>query len=189
VIRIAILASGAGSNAANILEYFKKSNRVKVVLIATNKPKAGVLQFAEKFGVESLVFDKTMFHDSEEFLSELKKRQVDFIILAGFLWKVPSSLIEAFPDRIINIHPALLPKFGGKGMFGHHVHEAVYQAREKESGITIHFVNEHYDEGKIIFQEKFVILPNDGPQEIENKVRTLEMKCFPEIIEATVTRD
>lgn len=186
--RIAILASGAGSNAANILEYFKNSNLVKVVLIATNNPNAGVLQFAKKFDVDSVVFDKTTFREGDGFLKELKSRDVDFIVLAGFLWKVPASLIQAFPDRIINIHPALLPKFGGKGMYGHHVHEAVHEAGERESGITIHYVNEHYDEGKIIFQEKFDILPDDGPDEIEMKVRTLELKYFPSVIEATLLR-
>jgi phosphoribosylglycinamide formyltransferase-1 len=184
VLNIAILASGAGSNARNILKYFQNSRQVRVVLIATNNPKAGVLGIASEFQVDQLVFDKKSFQESASFVHELKNRKVDYVILAGFLWKVPEYMIHAFPDRIINIHPSLLPKYGGKGMYGHHVHEAVHQACEKESGITIHFVNEHYDEGKIIFQARFDIESGDGPSGIERKVRDLEMKHFPEVLDA-----
>lgn len=182
MVRLAILASGAGSNARNILQHFKESESVQVVLIATNNPNAGVLDIAKEYGVESVVFDKKTFLESDSFLHVLKESKVDFVVLAGFLWKVPEHVITAFPDRIINIHPALLPKFGGKGMYGHHVHQAVYDAGEKESGITIHYVNERYDEGKIIFQAKFEILPGYGPKEIEAGVRALEMEHFPLVL-------
>jgi phosphoribosylglycinamide formyltransferase-1 len=184
VTRIAIFASGAGSNAANIIRYFHPSESVRVVLVATNNPHAGVLQIAREWEVESLVFDRSSFLQEETFLKELTCRKVDYVILAGFLWKVPEYLIRAFPNHIINIHPSLLPKFGGKGMYGHHVHEAVHKAEEKESGITIHYVNEHYDEGKIIFQARFDIEAGDGPEGIERKVRHLEMKHFPEVLDS-----
>jgi phosphoribosylglycinamide formyltransferase-1 len=183
LIHIAILASGAGSNARNILEFFQNSQQVKIVLIATNNPKAGVLGIASEYEVDHLVFDKKSFLENASFLHELKERKVHYVVLAGFLLKIPQYMIDAFPHRIVNIHPALLPKFGGKGMYGHHVHEAVHAAGEKESGITIHFVNEHYDEGKIIFQKKFDILSDDGPAQIEQKVRALELQHFPAQLE------
>jgi phosphoribosylglycinamide formyltransferase 1 len=183
VVRVAIFASGAGSNARNIIEHFANSQTVRVVLIATNNPDAGVINIAHEHHLETIVFNREQLNDPDKLLNQLLFHSITHVVLAGFLWKLPVHLIRAFPNRIINIHPALLPKFGGKGMYGHHVHEAVYHAREMESGITIHLVNEHYDEGKIIFQDKFSISPDDGPIEIEKNVRALEMQHFPVILE------
>jgi phosphoribosylglycinamide formyltransferase-1 len=187
VKRIAILASGAGSNAENILHYFKESDEVEVTLIATNRADAGVLSVAQTHQVETYILTRSNFLESSVFADFLVSLGVDWIVLAGFLWKVPPSLIERFNNRIINIHPSLLPKFGGKGMYGHHVHEAVHAARETKSGITIHYVNEHYDEGAIIAQFEISIEPNDGVAGIERKVRSLEILHFPRVIEGVLT--
>jgi phosphoribosylglycinamide formyltransferase-1 len=184
--KLAILASGGGSNADNIIRHFENSNDVEIVLLACNKQGAGAFDVAEKWDVPSMAIDKTNFKESDSFLNILKELHVDYIILAGFLWKVPENLVKAFDGRIINIHPALLPNYGGKGMYGHFVHEAVFAAKEKESGITIHWVNEHYDEGGIIFQAKAQIDETDGPHEIEMKVRALEMEHFPAVIEKAI---
>ncbi|MFM2201604.1 MAG: hypothetical protein RL040_804 [Bacteroidota bacterium] len=181
--RIAILASGAGSNAANILEHFKSKSVAEIVLIASNKQDAGVLQIAAKNSVPTYILTRENFKQSDEFILKLKSLQVDLIVLAGFLWKVPANMVEHFPQRIINIHPSLLPKFGGKGMYGHFVHEAVHAAHEKESGITIHWVNEHYDEGTIVAQYKTQLDEADSASDIERKVRALEIKSFPEVVE------
>lgn len=183
--RLAILASGGGSNADNICNYFKNSHRVEIVLIACNKPNAGVFDVAKNHGIDSMLIHKEIFA-KEDFLTLLSPYQIDWIILAGFLWKVPGYLINAFPNRIINIHPALLPKYGGNGMYGHFVHEAVVLNGEEESGITIHYVNEHYDEGAIIFQAKVGLTDSDGPREVESKVRALEILHFPTIIDSLV---
>jgi phosphoribosylglycinamide formyltransferase-1 len=184
VKRIAILASGAGSNAANIIEYFKSNAAAEVVLIASNKSDAGVLQIAERHGIQTCILTKDNFILSTQFIDALKSLQVDFIVLAGFLWKVPAAFVAEFPRHIINIHPSLLPKFGGKGMYGHFVHEAVHAAQEKESGITIHWVNEHYDEGAIIAQYSTDISEGDSVADIERKVRALEIDCFPKVLES-----
>jgi phosphoribosylglycinamide formyltransferase-1 len=181
--RLAILASGGGSNADNIMRHFEHSELAEVVLLACNKPGAGAFDVAAKWHVPSMSIDKSNFKESAIFLKKLQELQVDWVILAGFLWKVPAHLVKAFENRIINIHPALLPKYGGKGMYGHFVHEAVHAAGEKESGITIHFVNEHYDEGATIFQAKANVESTDGPHEIEMKVRSLEIAHFPRVIE------
>ncbi len=180
--RLAILATGSGSNAEKIMEHFAHSSKGKVVLVAANKTTAGVLARAQKFGVPTLTFTR---HELEEglLLEKLREAQVDWVILAGFLLKVPDELIRAFPDRMVNIHPALLPKYGGKGMYGHHVHEAVKAAGETESGITIHLVNEHYDEGKIIFQAATSLLPEDNAETIATKVLALEHRYFAGVIE------
>jgi phosphoribosylglycinamide formyltransferase-1 len=183
VKRIAILASGAGSNARNIINHFKGNKDVRVVLIASNKSDAGVLSIANEHSIETCLLHQENFYSSDQFLQLLLSRGVNFIVLAGFLKKVPENLIKAFPQAIVNIHPALLPAYGGKGMYGHHVHEAVHANREKESGITIHFVNEHYDEGQIIFQAKAAIETSDTPADIERKVRALEIEYFPSVIE------
>ncbi len=151
--RIVILASGSGTNAENIIKYFKNSNLISVVQVLSNKNDAKVLDRAKRLKVNNCCFNRDTFYNSDEVLNMLKEN-ADYIILAGFLWKIPSSIIEAFPNKIINIHPALLPKYGGKGMYGMHVHNAVVQNKEKESGITIHYVNENYDEGAIIFTKK-----------------------------------
>jgi phosphoribosylglycinamide formyltransferase-1 len=183
VKRIAILASGAGSNAANIIAYFKSRSVLEVVLIASNKPDAGVLQIAATNSIPTFILTKENFRMNDDFIRLVKSLKVDCIVLAGFLWKVPADLVEAFPQQIINIHPSLLPKYGGKGMYGHFVHEAVHAAHEKESGITIHRVNEHYDEGAIIAQYRVEISENDSVYDIERKVRALEIQWFPKILE------
>ena len=185
--RIAILASGAGSNADNILNHFKHSNEVRVVLIASNKPDAGVLEVAKRHGVATFILTKENFKEGSDFADDLSSLGVDMVVLAGFLWKVPPAFVQAFHQRIINVHPSLLPKFGGKGMFGHHVHEAVHAAGEAESGITIHYVNEHYDEGAIIAQFKTALNPHDAVSDIERKVRALELAHFPEVVQELLT--
>jgi phosphoribosylglycinamide formyltransferase-1 len=180
--RLAILASGSGSNAEKIMEYFAHSSKGKVVLVAANKTTAGVLARAQKFGVPTFTFTRPELEEGL-LLEKLRGAQVDWVILAGFLLKVPDALIRAFPNRMVNIHPALLPKYGGKGMYGHHVHEAVKAAGDTESGITIHLVNEHYDEGKIIFQAATSLLPEDSAETIAAKVLALEHRYFAEVIE------
>jgi phosphoribosylglycinamide formyltransferase-1 len=187
VKRIVILASGAGSNAANIIEFFKSSSVAEVVLIASNKTDAGVLKIAERNSIPTCILTRESFKESDEFIRVLKSKQVDFIVLAGFLWKVTAEMVEQFPHRIINIHPSLLPKYGGKGMYGHFVHDAVHAAKETESGITIHWVNEHYDEGAIIAQHRTSIAADDTPGDIERKVRELEMKWFPHVLKEVLT--
>jgi len=182
-IHIAIFASGAGSNARKIIEYFEnKGLRIKVSLIVCNVPGAGVLDIAEEKGIPSLMINKSDFA-ANGYVESLKNAGIDFIVLAGFLWKVPEVLVRAYPKAIINIHPALLPKYGGKGMYGARVHEAVIAAGEKESGITIHWVNEHYDEGAIIFQAKCSIDANDTADTLANKIHALEHAHFATTIE------
>jgi phosphoribosylglycinamide formyltransferase-1 len=182
MIRIVILASGSGTNAENIIKYFNSSNLISVVQVLSNKKDAKVLDRANRLKVSSMCFNRDEFINSDKVL-ELLKDKADYIILAGFLWKIPSNIIEAFSNKIINIHPALLPKYGGKGMYGMHVHQAVVENNEKESGITIHYVNENYDEGAIIFQKSFKVLATDTAEDVANKVHKLEYKYFPEIIE------
>ena len=186
---IVILASGSGSNAENIAQYFKDNTDVNVVAVFTNKAHAGVIERMKPLHVPVVVFDNADFKEpAQNVLAELKKYDADLIVLAGFLRKIPSTLIEAFPDGIVNIHPALLPKFGGKGMYGAKVHQAVFDAGENESGITVHLVNEQYDEGAIIDQKKCSINDHDTPQTIEAKVRQLEIDHFPEIIASYIKR-
>jgi len=180
---IAIFASGTGSNARKIMEYFAENDRARVVLVVSNKPDAGVLDIAHEHHVPTYVIGRKDFYETEELLDVLDKYRVDFIALAGFLWLVPTYLVRAFLKRIVNIHPALLPKFGGKGMYGNRVHEAVKAAGEHETGITIHFVNEHYDEGDIVFQATCSVEPGDTPDTIAHKVLKLEHRYFPEVIE------
>ncbi len=181
--RIAIFASGNGSNTKNIIEYFALSNNIFVVLIVCNKPGAGVLQIAEENHINSLLVEKEEFFRGTSYKNDLKEVRVDFIILAGFLWKIPLNLIKEYPGKIINIHPALLPKFGGKGMYGSHVHEAVIAAAEKESGITIHYVDELYDHGRHIFQAVCPVLPDDTPESLAKKIHLLEYEYYPKVIE------
>lgn len=186
MIKIAIFASGSGTNAENLVNYFKDSEKIKVSLILTNNAKAGVLTRAQKLNVPALVFGKQTFNTGDELIKILKDNGVDWLILAGFLWLIPHKFIKAFPDKIINIHPALLPKYGGKGMWGHHVHNAVIDSKESESGITIHYVNEKYDEGKIIYQAKCPISPEDTAQSLAEKVHQLEYFYFPKIVEQEI---
>ncbi len=188
-INIAIFASGKGSNAQKIIDHFNDSverKNGKVVLVISNNTDAGVLKIAEKENIPSLIFDKTKFYE-DSYVSEIKKHNIGLIVLAGFLWKIPVDLIKAYPNKIINIHPALLPKFGGKKMYGHFVHEAVLKAGEKESGITIHYVDEIYDHGKIIFQAKTSIEENETPESLAEKIHVLEHENYSAIIEKLIT--
>jgi len=184
--RIAIFASGNGTNAQRISEYFNENPYIIVSLILTNNDKAYVIQRAENLNIPSVVFSKSDLHNRVYLLNILDEYKINWIILAGFLLKIPDFLIKAFPQRIINIHPALLPKYGGKGMYGDNVHKAVLFDKETESGITIHFVNESYDEGKIIFQAKTPVAPNDTIDSLAAKIHLLEHKYFPEVIEKTI---
>jgi phosphoribosylglycinamide formyltransferase-1 len=199
--RIAIFASGAGSNAQKIIDYFRQrdlthpvsyrdsrgesflSTKVEIALIVCNNPGAGVLNIAAKENIPVLIIEKEKFFRGNAYLDELKEKQVDFIVLAGFLWKIPDALLKAYPVQIINIHPALLPKYGGKGMYGTNVHETVIAAGEKESGITIHYVDEHYDNGDIILQVKCPVLENDTPDSLAQRIHKLEHEHYPKVIE------
>lgn len=185
MIKLAILASGSGSNAEKIMAHFQGSTKAEIALIASNKADAFVLERAKKFGVPTFTFSRKEM-DAGVLLAKLQEIQIDWVILAGFLLKIPEELIRAFPNRMVNIHPALLPNYGGKGMYGHHVHEAVKAAGDTETGITIHLVNEHYDEGKIIFQAATPVTPEDTPDTIAQKVHALEHRYFPEVIESLV---
>jgi phosphoribosylglycinamide formyltransferase-1 len=185
--KLAIFASGSGSNAENIVKYFaKRKGEIVVPIIISNKKDAFVHERAKKLGIPSFTCSKKEFEEGDGVLNLLRRYEIDRIILAGFLLKVPENLLKAFPDKIINIHPALLPKFGGKGMYGAYVHEAVAAAKEKISGITIHYVNEQYDEGKIIFQASCEILSTDTASDIAAKVHALEYEHFPRVIEQTL---
>ena len=182
--RIAIFASGSGSNAENIFHYFQKNHQVIVDIFLTNNPNAKVLERADKLGVESFVFNRNVFYNSSLVLDELLSRNIDFIVLAGFMWLVPENILNQYTQKIVNIHPALLPAYGGKGMYGDFVHEAVSKAGENKTGITIHFVNNKYDEGDIIFQKAVDIIPGENPQSIADKVHVLEYEWYPQIIES-----
>lgn len=181
--RIAIFASGSGTNAEQIMLRFQQHTQTEVALILSNKVDAFVLERAKKFGVPSKVFNREQFRETGEVLGWLTENRITHIVLAGFMWLMPENIIRAYPNKIINIHPALLPKFGGKGMYGHHVHEAVKAADEKETGITIHLVNEKYDEGKILFQASTPLDITDTPDIIAHKVHALEYKHYPEQLE------
>lgn len=186
--RIAIFASGSGSNAQKIMEHFKRNAEAEVVLILTNNLQAYVLQRADNFEIPSHIFNRHEFYDTDDVIRLLKNLQVDLIVLAGFLWLIPGSLLKAFPNKIINIHPALLPKHGGKGMYGDNVHKAVLAAKDEESGITIHFVSEAFDEGEIIHQSKFKIEPNDNLETVKFKGQQLEHQHFPKVIESLLKK-
>lgn len=179
---IVIFASGAGTNAENIIRYFSNEKKAKVVLVLSNKPQAKVLERAAALGVDVFFFDRRQFYETEEVLFILQRRNTDLIVLAGFLWLVPARIIEAYKGRIVNIHPALLPGFGGSGMFGDRVHKAVLDARSTESGITIHFVNEQYDSGDIIFQARCPVLPGDDVDTLAARVHALEYEHYPAVI-------
>ncbi len=192
-IRLAIFASGAGTNAEKIIRYFtnkekKTEQEVVVSLIVCNKPGAGVIKIAEDNSIDVLMIDHDLLNRPAELIEALKKNNIDYIILAGFLRKLPDALIKAWPNKIINIHPALLPKYGGKGMFGKHVHEAVLENKETESGITIHYVDELYDHGKIIFQAKCMIDDTDNPISLAEKIHRLEHTHFAPVIESVLKK-
>lgn len=180
--RIAIFASGSGSNAQKIIEYFAGSSQVTVEIILSNRKDAYVLERAKSFNISTYVFDRNVFYHTNEVLTMLTDRKIDLIVLAGFLWLVPENLLKQYPNKIVNIHPALLPKYGGKGMYGERVHEAVVSNRETSSGITIHYINEHYDEGDVIFQAQCAIEPGDKAEDVARKVHALEYEHFPRVI-------
>lgn len=180
---IAIFASGSGTNAENIIRYFANSENVKVALVLSNNRNVGVHGRVNKLGVPSFVFSRDEFTEGTPILEKLAEYEICFIVLAGFMNKISDVILQAFPGKIVNIHPALLPKYGGKGMYGMHVHEAVVKAGEKESGITIHYINERYDEGPVIFQASCPVSPSDSPEEVARKVHALEYAYYPEVIE------
>lgn len=181
--RLVIFASGAGSNAQQIINYFKDSELASVVLIVCNKPEAGVISIAKHHNIPVLLIEKERFFKGDGYLPQLQSANADLLVLAGFLWKIPQSLIIAYPRRIINIHPALLPKYGGKGMYGQYVHEAILNAGELESGITIHYVDEHYDNGDIIFQTACPVLQGDRSETLAKRIHQLEHLHYPRVIE------
>jgi formyltetrahydrofolate-dependent phosphoribosylglycinamide formyltransferase len=183
---IAIFASGAGSNAEKIITHLKDHPSITVALVVCNKPGAGVLAVAENNGVNTLLIEKERFFRGDAYLPVLADHGIDFIVLAGFLWKVPEALIRAYPRKIVNIHPALLPLYGGKGMYGNKVHEAVLAAKEKESGITIHYVNEHFDEGEAIFQARCAVAATDTAELLAQKIHALEHEHFPVVVERVI---
>jgi phosphoribosylglycinamide formyltransferase 1 len=181
--RIVIFASGSGTNMERIASVFASDSEIEITLVICNKPGAGVIARAEKAGIPVRMIDRASFYETDKLTLELLSLKTDLIVLAGFLWLVPQHLLSAFPGRIINIHPALLPKYGGKGMYGEKIHEAVVSAGEKESGITIHFVNEHYDSGDIVFQKAFKLHPDETPATLAQRIHTLEYEHFPKVIE------
>lgn len=186
---IAIFASGSGSNAENIAHYFSKNSKIQISAILTNNPKAFVLSRADKLNIPSLIFSRKEFNKTDKILDFLAEKEVDFIVLAGFLWLFPLNLLRKYPNSIVNIHPALLPKYGGKGMYGMNVHQAVVENKESETGITIHMVNENYDEGKIVFQTKCNVLPNDTAKDVADKIHLLEQEHFPKVIHQLLERN
>ena len=181
--RIVIFASGSGSNAENLIRFFHQRDSASVIQVLTNNPHAKVLDRCKNLDVSALSFNRTAFYKSEDVLGILKHSKPDLIVLAGFLWKFTESILKEFPNKVINIHPALLPKFGGKGMYGMHVHKAVVANNETETGITIHYVNEHYDEGAIIFQTACDVLLTDKAEDVAAKIHALEMEHFPKVVE------
>jgi len=181
--RIVIFASGNGTNAENLIKFFHNRENASVIQVLTNNPRAKVLDRCKNLNVSALSFNKIAFTQTNDVLNLLKETKPDLIVLAGFLWKFPKNILKEFQNKVINIHPALLPKYGGKGMFGMHVHEAVINNNETETGITIHYVNEHYDEGAIIFQVKCDVNSSDKAEDVASKIHELEMKYFPEVVE------
>ena len=185
--RIAIFASGSGTNAENIIKYFQNSDSIRVSKVYCNKKDAGVFDRCQRLNVPCVWFSREAFYDSSRVLHDVQLH-ADFLVLAGFLWKIPHDFIAAFPNKMVNIHPALLPKYGGKGMYGMNVHKAVKENKESETGITIHFVNEDYDEGAIIFQAKTNVDAQDFPQDIADKIHVLEYEHFPKVIEEVINK-
>jgi phosphoribosylglycinamide formyltransferase 1 len=186
--RIAIFASGSGSNAQKLMELYKRNPEVEIALVLTNNPDAYVLQRADNFEIPTHIFDRQEFYQTDNIINLLKNLDIDLIVLAGFLWLIPKKLIGEYPGRIVNIHPAILPKFGGKGMYGDHVHHAVMAAGETEGGITIHYVNENYDEGEYIYQGKYKIEKGDNLEMIKFKGQQLEHQHYPRIIDGIIKK-
>ncbi|MFS4415564.1 phosphoribosylglycinamide formyltransferase [Maribacter sp. 2307ULW6-5] len=185
--KIVLFASGSGSNVENIVHFFKHRGQVEVVAVLSNKKDAPVLDRCDRLKVPALYFNRTAFYETHTVLQVLQSLQPDLIVLAGFLWKIPQAMVRAFPKRMVNIHPSLLPKYGGKGMYGNHVHRAVHENGEAETGITIHYVNEHYDEGAVIFQATTAVHPQDSTEDIARKVHALEHAHFPKVLEGLLT--
>ncbi|TXG37309.1 phosphoribosylglycinamide formyltransferase [Seonamhaeicola maritimus] len=181
--RVVIFASGSGSNAENLIKFFQNSDNVSVIQVLTNNPHAKVLDRAKRLKISALSFNRVAFTKTNDVLNILKTSNPDLIILAGFLWKFPENILAEFPNKVINVHPALLPKFGGKGMYGMRVHNAVVENKETETGITIHYVNENYDEGATIFQAKCNVLPTDSANDVAAKIHELEMEHFPKVVD------
>ncbi len=182
--RIVIFASGSGTNAENLITFFQNRDNVSVIQVLTNNPHAKVINRCNTLKTSCLSFNRTAFYSTNHVLDLLKNSNPDLIVLAGFLWKFPESILKEFPNKVINVHPALLPKFGGKGMYGMHVHQAVVDNKETETGITIHYVNEHYDEGAIIFQTTCEVLRSDSAEDVAAKIHELEMEHFPKVVES-----
>ncbi|HBF87709.1 MAG TPA: phosphoribosylglycinamide formyltransferase [Bacteroidales bacterium] len=188
MINIAVFASGSGSNAERIFDYFKNNSLVNIKMFLTNNHKAFVIERAKKLNVQCEIFNKDAFYNSDTILNLLKNNNIDFIVLAGFLLLVPENLINQYPNKIVNIHPALLPKYGGKGMYGTNVHKAVKDAGESETGISIHFVNKKYDEGAIIFQASCVVDKKDSVDDIASKIHELEYEHFPKVLQKVLLK-
>ena len=186
--KVAIFASGNGSNAQCIAKHFENHPEIRISLILSNKPDAFVLQRAKNLKIPSFTFNRDDFYQRSLVLDELRRHEIDLIVLAGFLWLVPDNILHGYPQRILNIHPALLPKYGGKGMYGDRVHQAVIENKDKETGITIHWVNDKYDEGQIIFQEEVKVAPGDTAEAIAQKVHALEYKNYPAVIEKVLNK-
>ncbi|MCB4807148.1 phosphoribosylglycinamide formyltransferase [Tamlana sp. 62-3] len=186
--RVVIFASGSGTNAENLIKFFQNSDNASVIQVLTNNPHAKVLERAKKLKVSALSFNRMSFTQTNDVLNILKANKPDLIILAGFLWKFPEFILNEFENKVINVHPALLPKFGGKGMYGMNVHKAVVENKETETGITIHYVNENYDEGATIFQAKCDVLPEDTAEEVAVKIHKLEMEHFPKVVEKLLNK-
>ena len=184
--RISIFASGNGSNAENIARYFSKNQALQVALICSNNARARVHERAARLGIPSVTFSNAAFAEGTPVVEKLAAEAIDYVVLAGFMNKIPDVMLRAYPEKIINIHPALLPRHGGKGMYGMHVHEAVIAAGDTETGITIHYINSHYDEGRIIFQARCPVLPGDGALEVATRVHALEYAYYPQVIEHVV---
>jgi phosphoribosylglycinamide formyltransferase-1 len=189
MIKLAIFASGSGTNAENIARYFQTNDNISVEHLFCNKPKAYAIERAKKLNISYTIFDRDDFYVNGSVLNKLKTNEIDYIILAGFLWLIPNEMVKMFPNRIINIHPALLPNYGGKGMYGMNVHREIIKNKDKESGISIHFVNMNYDEGNIIFQAKCMIDEYDTAEDLAEKIHILEQDNFPRIIEETIQKD
>lgn len=186
---IAIFASGSGTNAQKLMEYFSTNKTANVKIVLSNKADAYVIERAKKFSVPTLVFDREDLYNSGKVIRVLHENDIHFIVLAGFLWLIPGEILNHYPGRIVNIHPALLPDYGGKGMYGNRVHKAVLDNNEKESGISIHYVNERYDEGDIIFQAKCEVKPDDTPESLAERIHKLEHKYYPQVVEKLLMKD
>lgn len=185
-IHVAIFASGSGTNAEEFFKYFRSHNQIEISTLYSNNANAFALTRASNHQIPSVTFTRKEFYHSSSVIELLKESSIDFIVLAGFMWLIPTDLVQAYPERIINIHPALLPKFGGKGMYGNHVHKAAIEANEAESGITIHYVNDRFDEGKIVFQKTVEIVKGESPESLANKIHLLEYAHYPEVAERTI---